>query len=113
TKSAAPGPAEATGWERARALYRAGLRADGRNEATAALALMQENVGIFRELRDQAGLAYSLCFLGSLISETGGSEEGARAACQEGLDLFRALRNRTGIAYALLTLGRIAYERGR
>lgn len=113
TPGGAPLQGDGAGSERARALYRAGLRAHGRSESPAALAFMEESVAIFRELGDPAGLAYSLCFLGSLISETGGSKAAARAAGEEGLAIFRGLRNRTGIAYALLTLGRLACERSR
>jgi len=97
---------------RARSLYGAGLRAHGRNDASSGRTFMEESIAIFREFDDRAGLAYSLCFLGSLITETGGSYEEARRPCEEALVLFRSLHNVTGTAYALISLARIAYDHG-
>lgn len=103
----------ATQLERARFLYGAGLRAYGGNEPPAARTFVEESIQIFRDLGDRAGLAYSLCLLGSLIADGPDGLDEALPPCEAALEIFRELNNRTGIAYALLSLGRISYWQGQ
>ena len=71
-----------------------------RNDYTAARALSEESLAIWRELGDKAGIATSLNNLG-WVAYHQGDYAAAHALHQESLALRRALGDKRGIAYAL------------
>ena len=78
---------------------------------TAALAMMEEGLVIFKELGDQRGIAYSLSVLGHL-SLSQGSYGAARPLHEESLTVFKTLGDRLGIARSLFLLAKAASMQG-
>jgi tetratricopeptide (TPR) repeat protein len=96
---------------RAGALERAGAWASSQGDYGAARALLEESLAIFRELGDNAGIAWSLGFLGTVARELG--DYGAAGThFGESLAIFREMDNKPGMNYSLRGLGTAARDQG-
>jgi predicted ATPase len=89
---------------RARALFGAGVLADGRGDY--AIALHQESADILRERGDDRSVAVSLNAL-AVAKQKGGDLAGARLLFQESLELWRKLNDRMAISRALSNLASV------
>jgi predicted ATPase len=96
---------------RAKALTRAGHLAHNLGDFTAARALFEESLALWRELGDQQGIAASLNDLGWVVL-CQGDYAVARSLSQEGLALWRELGDQQGVATSLHNLGRVAHCQG-
>jgi predicted ATPase/class 3 adenylate cyclase len=96
---------------RAKALTRAGHLAHNLGDFTAARALFEEGLTLWRELGDRQGIATALNDLGWVVS-CQGDYAVARAFSQEGLVLWRELGDRQGVATSLHNLGFVATCQG-
>jgi predicted ATPase len=96
---------------RTKALMRAGHLAHNLGDFTAARALFEESLALWRELGDQQGIATSLNDLGWVVL-CQGDYAVARSLSQEGLALWRELGDQQGIATSLHNLGRVAHCQG-
>ena len=96
---------------RAKVLTRAGHLAHNLGDFTAARALFEESLALWRELGDQQGIATSLNDLGWVVL-CQGDYAMARSLSQEGLALWRELGDQQGIATSLHNLGRVAHCQG-
>jgi non-specific serine/threonine protein kinase len=76
-----------------------------------ARAMAEESLGICREIEDVGGIVESLCFLGSLRSGSGASEQ-ARCLLEEAQQLARAIGNVAGLADVVRRLGLLAMSEG-
>jgi predicted ATPase/class 3 adenylate cyclase len=93
------------------ALGAAGTLAYVRSEYERAVALLQDSLGLWRELGNRAGVATSLHNL-SRVRFYQGDHERAVRLCEESLALHRELGDKRGVALSLNTLGVIARNRG-
>jgi WD40 repeat protein/predicted ATPase/transcriptional regulator with XRE-family HTH domain/Tfp pilus assembly protein PilF len=93
-----------TAAERARALGGAGLLAEGQSAYEEATRLLEESLGLWRVLGDQAGAARALANQG-LVAGWQGDLGQARVLLEEALAIFRALDAKEDIAQTLTTLG--------
>jgi tetratricopeptide (TPR) repeat protein len=96
---------------RAKALNRAGVMAWRQGDHSAAQALLEESLTLFRELGDQRGIANVLNYSGN-IAWAQGDLERAKALHEESLAIRRALGDQGGIASSLGNLGNIAWAQG-
>src|SRR5215212_4577735 len=78
---------------RAKALFVAGTMADGQADRRSARPLLEESLGLFRELRDKLGSALALSGTGLVAVGQGRYEQGV-ALFQEAVDLFLELGER-------------------
>jgi len=96
---------------RAKAFSGAGTMAWRLGDHSQAVRLHQEALALYRELGDQAGIAFALNNIGVQAHDQGDFEQAA-AYYAEGLDLARASGNRQTVGYILHNLGEIAqYQR--
>ncbi|HUS17830.1 MAG TPA: tetratricopeptide repeat protein, partial [Chloroflexia bacterium] len=113
---------EGRGWLEA-ALARAGPPSAARAKAlfglgslltdsTAAQALLEQSVALWRRLGDRRGLAFALDGLAEEARLQGNLGQ-ARALAEECLAIFRALDDDRGIASGLYQLGRAAHAQGQ
>jgi tetratricopeptide (TPR) repeat protein len=98
--------------QRARALDLAGAYALNQADYTAARALKEEALAIFRELGDPAPLGLALLHLGHLVGYAQEDFPAAQALYQQGLEHFRQAAYAEGTAHALANLGNIAILTG-
>ncbi|MGH2372158.1 MAG: tetratricopeptide repeat protein [bacterium] len=96
---------------RARALLEASRLAWNQSDYTAAIALSEESLGIFRELKNRQGVADALNILG-LVAAAQGDYAAARPRYEEGLALARDLEDKWRMAMLLNNLGLVAVEQG-
>jgi predicted ATPase len=96
---------------RARALRGAGRLAYYQGDYSAAKALRQEALAIWKELGNREGIAQSVAGLGT-IAHTQGDYPAAQALFKEGLAIRRELGDRQGIVTSLISLGYSACEQG-
>src|SRR5439155_1277365 len=80
-------------------------------ERARARSLYEQSLAIFRELGDEAGVAWSLNHQGQVAREQG-DRPAARAFCEQALAIFRALDDRWGIASSLADLGHLTRDEG-
>ncbi len=73
-----------------------------------ARALLQESLGLYRDLQDATGIAGTLADLGVAVNDSGGDSAEATAFLEESLTLFRSLGSKQGIGDALHWLGYVA-----
>lgn len=95
---------------RARVLECAGVMARGQGEFKRATALMEECIGLRRELGDQSGLANAIKNLAIVYSERNDLDR-AKVLHQESLDLRKEIGDKRGIAEAQNNLGVMAAVR--
>ncbi len=107
--AAAPRGQDAT--VRARALRGAGRLAHAQGDYSAARALRQEALEIWKELGDREGIVLSLSALGT-IAQVEGDYSAAQALFKEALAIRRELGDRLGITRSLVSLGHSAVEQG-
>jgi predicted ATPase/class 3 adenylate cyclase len=91
---------------RAKALFVAGEFAISQTDYTAARAMFEASIALFREVGDKPGIANALTGLG-WIAFRGGDYSLARACFEESLPLFREVSDIHGLAMALGTYGYI------
>jgi predicted ATPase/DNA-binding XRE family transcriptional regulator len=96
---------------RARALLWAGWFARFRNKLQEAATFIEESLGVFRELDDAWGIAYSLQILG-MIAQDQGDYSQALTLFEEGLARRRQAGDEEPIAYSLLDMGTAYYDLG-
>ena len=96
---------------RARALIYDGILASYQGAPSEACRRFEAGTAIFRALRDERGLIWSLIWLARDTAHLG-DYAAARTACEEALAIARALNVTPGIAEALITLGSIVWEQG-
>jgi predicted ATPase/DNA-binding winged helix-turn-helix (wHTH) protein len=97
--------------DRARALRGAGRLAYYQGDYSAAKALRQEALAIWKELGNREGIAQSVAGLGT-IAQSQGDYPAARALFKEGLTIRRELGDRHGIVTSLISLGYSASDEG-
>jgi transposase/tetratricopeptide (TPR) repeat protein len=95
---ASKGPATAA--VRAKALYRAGELSYAQGDYGSAAALLEESLGLYRDLEDKWGMACVLRGLGNTL-EYRGDPKLAEPLRQESLELFREIGDPWGIAWML------------
>jgi predicted ATPase len=105
----AGGSAPPDAW--ARALYSAGVLAWMQDDYAVARAPLIESVERWRELRNQRGLAFALCYLGMVECDQN-NYSAAYDLCAESVTIFRELHDSWGLAFALFFWGNAVYERG-
>jgi WD40 repeat protein/predicted ATPase/transcriptional regulator with XRE-family HTH domain/Tfp pilus assembly protein PilF len=93
-----------TAAERARALGGAALLAEGQSAYEEATRMLDESLGLWRALGDQAGSARALANQG-LVAGWQGDFGRARVLLEEALAIFRALKAQDDMAETLTTLG--------
>jgi non-specific serine/threonine protein kinase len=96
---------------RASAAYGAGELALGRGDLARACELLEEALGLYRGLGDEAGVAAVLVELGQTARAQGDSERAA-ALSEQSLELGRKLDEAKVVAIALNTLGHLERQRG-
>jgi non-specific serine/threonine protein kinase len=101
---------EARNRARAKALGAHGALAYLQSDFTAARALLEESLGIWRELEDRRGSAFTLTFLGRVAVRQG--DLGATQFGEESVALFREIEDKWGIALSLDFLGEAAQLQG-
>jgi predicted ATPase len=104
-------PASSANKTRARALFAAGVLADGQGDYAAADAVLRESLEIARELGDKQGIAVSLNAL-ALIARERGDIRGARSLFEESLAEWRELGDQKTVARALSNLANVAKSEG-
>ena len=105
--AAAAGPTKA----RARALFAAGVLAGEQGDYAAADALIKENLGIARQLRDTQGVAVSVNAL-AVHARDRGDLAVARALFEESLVLWRELDDSKAVARSLSNLANVVKSQG-
>ncbi|HKP54689.1 MAG TPA: diguanylate cyclase [Chloroflexia bacterium] len=96
---------------RARALQGAGVLARSQGDPAQAKALLEEGLGLWRELGDKQGLSGVLNSLGLLAIEQGHYDQ-AQPYLEESADLDRERGDKQRLAVSLNNLGGVAYFRG-
>ncbi len=96
---------------RAKVLVGAGRLAWFQGELRRGYALLRESLTLYRDLGDDAGVAFALLFLGRTAVSQGDRKRGATLV-EESLALFRQRGSEWGIARALLVLGDVALFEG-
>jgi non-specific serine/threonine protein kinase len=96
---------------RARALRGAGRLAVHQGDHSAAKALRQEGLAIWKRLGHREGIVQSLASLGT-IAQMQGDYAAAQALFKEALAMRRELGDRHGILRSLISLGHSAVEQG-
>lgn len=89
---------------RAKALIAGANLAIAQNDYERTETLCRTGLTLYRELGDQAGIAFSLHLLGSTVWNRGNESEG-RSLIEEALALFRKLDDKSQIAWTLYLLG--------
>jgi predicted ATPase len=105
---AAPVSARAS---RAKALHAAGWLAREQGDYTDARILIEESLGIFRDLQDPRGIGWALVDLG-FITRYEGDYDAANSLLEESVLLLRQADDMEGLAAALGNIGLIARDRG-
>jgi predicted ATPase/DNA-binding CsgD family transcriptional regulator len=95
---------------RAKALGAHGALAYLQSDFLAARALLEESLGIWRQLEDRRGSAFTLTFLGRVAVRQGDLE--AAQFGEESVALFREIDDKWGIALSLDFLGEAAHMQG-
>jgi len=106
-KGSAAMPASA----RAKALYVAGMMANYQGDHRSAELLLEESLGLFRELKDKLGTAYALSNA-SFAAIGQGRHEGAITLVEEAVDLFLEVEEKWGAAIMLSFLAVAWRDRG-
>lgn len=96
---------------RGRALNATAALAHWQGDYQQAATLLQEGLGLFRELHDDVGAAHSLCGLG-LVAWFQGDHAAARTQLEASAELSRAVQHPWGIADALHWLGHVELDQG-
>jgi predicted ATPase/class 3 adenylate cyclase len=96
---------------RADALWTAARQAMAQSAEDEAVTLIEDALGLYRELGDGPGVAVSLTELGWIALERGDADR-AEALCSEGLDLARASGDERVVSRALMDLGAVCSARG-
>ncbi len=97
-------------FERARALDQAGWMALYQGDLDSSIALLEEGLGLFKELGDESGVAASLAKLGHAVLHQDDREHLA-ALCEEAEAMRRSFADRRAIGELLVFLGMVAlYE---
>jgi predicted ATPase/DNA-binding winged helix-turn-helix (wHTH) protein len=104
-------PRAQDGAARATALRGAGRLATSQGDYSAAKALRQEGLAIWKELGNREGIAQSVASLGT-IAQMQGDYPAAEALFKEALAIRRELGDRLGIVLSLISLGHSACEQG-
>ena len=98
---------------RAKALARAGSVALWQNDLEAAVALLEEGLGLYEELNDEPGIAASLTDLGHAVLHQEEDEEGRLKALYARAEALRwEFTDRWAIAQLLFFLGMVALYEG-
>jgi DNA-binding CsgD family transcriptional regulator/tetratricopeptide (TPR) repeat protein len=97
---------------RAKALIAAGTLASIQNDYDRVEAYCGQSLVLFRELRDQQGIALSLYLL-SVVPWMKGDTITARSLTEEALALFREMGDKERIAWSLSTLGLLDTQEGK
>lgn len=95
--------------ERANALYAAGSLARSQADYTSAEKLLEEGLALYRQTKDDKGVASSLNCLG-VVAWYQNDYDKARGLLEEGLCLYRKLEDRHGIAASLTVLGVVSLK---
>jgi predicted ATPase/DNA-binding CsgD family transcriptional regulator len=88
---------------KAKVLSAAGVMAYLQSDFAGARGRLEEALRLWRTLQDKRGTAFTLAFLGRVLSRLG--ERRAVAALEESVNLFKAVGERWGLALALDFLG--------
>jgi tetratricopeptide (TPR) repeat protein len=96
---------------RAKALNGAGILAQDQGDYGRAEAFYEENLALFRGLRDKRGIATTLSNMG-LVARAQGEHGRAATLQEESLALRQELGDKHGIAIALNNLGLVAQDQG-
>jgi len=96
---------------RAKALHGAGILAGAQGDYRTARAYHEESLTLYRECREEAGIADALLSLGNIASEQGDYTT-AHGLYSQSLDIRRRGEDRHSIATLLNNLGSIASEQG-
>jgi non-specific serine/threonine protein kinase len=96
--------AEARTKARAKTLSGAGYLASGRGDHTQAIILLEESLGIHRELTDRAGIAWASAYLAA-ANYRRGDNAAARALGNESLEIFHDIGDPEGTAITMSHLG--------
>ena len=96
---------------RADALWTAARQAMAQSDEDAAAALLEEALGLYRELGDDAGAAGALTELGWIALERGDADR-AEELCSDALELARAGGDERGASRALMDLGAVRSAHG-
>jgi non-specific serine/threonine protein kinase len=102
--------AEARTAVRAEALFAAGVLADAQGDLQSARRLMEESLGIWRELGDRRGIAAALKELSMALATQG--DQSWRRLAEESLAIWRELGERQEVAMLLTNLGSEAGAHG-
>ena len=97
---------------RAKALHGAGVLAGAQGDYQASRTYHEESLALYRESRDESGIAAALLSLGNISSEQGDYTT-ARTLYSESLDIRRRVKDSHGIATLLNNLGNIASDQGQ
>ncbi len=108
---ASPGGNRVAAFVRAKALIAAAHLSFVQSDYPRTEALCKESLALYRELRDQRGIAASLYWLGNVAWVRDNSEE-ARSLLEEALTLFRQIDYKGFIAWPLFTLALLHYSQG-
>ena len=92
---------------RAKALLGLGTLASVQNDFPAGRAALEESLGLFRELGDKEGMAFTLNTLGIITLEEG-DYSGSMRFHEESLELMREAGNKWGVGLVLNNLGVVA-----
>lgn len=101
---------EARNVAQAKALSAHGALAYLQSNFTAARALLEESLAIWKELEDRRGSAFALTFLGRVAVRQG--DMGATQFGEESVALFRQIEDKWGMALSLDFLGEAAQMQG-
>jgi len=108
---ASPGGNRVAAFVRAKALIAAAHLSFVQSDYPRTEALCKESLALYRELRDQRGIAASLYWLGNVAWVRDNAEE-ARSLLEEALTLFRQIDYKGFIAWPLFTLALLHYSQG-
>jgi predicted ATPase/DNA-binding CsgD family transcriptional regulator len=108
---ASPGGNRVAAFVRAKALIAAAHLSFVQSDYPRTEALCKESLALYRELRDQRGIAASLYWLGNVAWVRDNAEE-ARSLLEEALNLFRQIDYKGFIAWPLFTLALLHYSQG-
>jgi DNA-binding SARP family transcriptional activator len=96
---------------RARALFVAGMMADGQADLQSAEPLIEEGLGLFREIGGKQGISVALYIL-AMVAHASGDDERAKTMLREGLEPAAEVGDESNVAYCLQGLAALAASEG-
>lgn len=96
--------------DRAKGLNAAGALAYLQSDYAPARAQLEDALSVGREVGDRRNTAFSLSFLGQVLTRQG--DPSGEELCAQGMELFREIGDTWGLALALDFLGEMAWARG-